>query len=142
MKNIDIYNNRFNILQTSERKIYFKFVICLVTLILICIFLIFIKYPKLYKFEGHVVEDKIVIQLSKDETKNLKGNVLKIKDKEIKYEIYSFSKLDYDINYIDYYLVTLLVNEKFVNNEVVDIIIEDGMTNLYESFIKKLWKGF
>ncbi len=34
------------------------------------------------------------------------------------------------------------IDKKLNNNEIVDIVIEDGTTNLYERFLKRLWKGF
>lgn len=142
MKNIDVYNNRLSILKKIECKIYIKFIISLIAFFTLFSIIILLKYPKLYKFEGYVDNDKVVIYLKKSELANLKGDVLKIKDEEIKYKIYSFSKVDYDVSFDSYYVATLIVEKKLVDNEIVNIVIEDGMTNLYESFVKKIWKGF
>lgn len=139
MKNIDIFYNRFTILKRIDNKLYIRFIIYLIIFFISCIVLITMEYPNVYKIEGFLNEDKIVVSILKKDMEKLKGDVLKIDNKTYKYKILAYDYLD---NYKDEIIVTLLINETLKDNKVVSVLIENGNTNLYKSFIKKLWKGF
>ena len=35
-----------------------------------------------------------------------------------------------------------IINENIIKNKKISFTINDGKTNLYKEFIKKIWKGF
>lgn len=142
MHEINMYDNSMEILKRRESNIYIKFVIILIICFILMIIISVIKYPKEHLIEGVVSDNKIMAYLTKDSLTKLKGNTLKINDVEMYYELENITELDYDMNYEKYYLVTISVDKKLIENDVVNIVIDDGKTNLYNDFIKRIWKGF
>lgn len=142
MENIDIYSNRFLIMRETNKKVCIKFFAVLFLVMLVSVIILFVKYPNIYIFEGYLNEDKIVVYLKENELDKLKGDTLKIENKMIKYNVDSFVKIDSKDNYGEYYLVTLIVGDIKLKDGMFKISIDDGTTNLYESFLKKIWKGF
>ena len=142
MEEFDIYSNKFSILKKINKKIYVKFIAFIIFLFTLLISLMLIQYPNIYKIDGFVSEDKIVIPIRISDLEKLEGDELKIDNKIYKYSVLSYDYLNSEIANSNDVLVTLLINQKFKNNQVVSILIEKGKTNLYKSFIKKIWKGF
>lgn len=142
MDDINIYDNRLAIIRTKEEKIYVKFIIFFIIFSLLLIICLFIKYPKIYYFEGIANDNDIVLLLSKDELKYLKGNTITIDNEEYKYYVRSILELDNEIDYIKYYSVRIYTNDDYIDNDVIDFTINDGKTNIFNSIVKKIWKGF
>ncbi|HPF83415.1 MAG TPA: hypothetical protein PLV83_04555 [Bacilli bacterium] len=142
MHDIDIYNNSVEILTRKEEKIYIRFIMNLLIFSLIVLCIILYKYPNEYHFEGFVNENKIMVYLKENELQQIKASKIKIKDKEMNYVVDSIIKLDRDITNIQYYLVSIKVEEELLDNDIIKFNIVDGTTNLYKSFIKRIWKGF
>ena len=140
MHDIDIYDNSLAVLTRKEEKIYIKFIISFIIGLLILGVLLFIKYPRIYYFEGIASDNDIVLILRKDELKYLKGDTIVIDDKEINYNIKSIVELE-NLD-IKYYSVRIYTNEEYVDNNVIDFKIQDGKTTILKSVIQKLWKGF
>ena len=140
MHDIDIYDNSLAVLTRKEEKIYIKFIISFIIGLLILGVLLFIKYPKIYYFEGIASDNDIVLILRKDELKYLKGDTIVIDDKKINYNIKSIVELE-NLD-IKYYSVRIYTNEEYVDNNVIDFKIQDGKTTILKSVIQKLWKGF
>lgn len=140
MHDIDIYDNSLAVLIRKEEKIYIKFIISFVIGLFIMCILLFIKYPRIYYFEGIASNNDIVLILKKDELKYLKGDTIIIDDRPINYNIKSIVELEnLDINY---YSVRIYTNEEYIDNNVIDFKIKDGETTILKSVVKKLWKGF
>ena len=137
MYNIDIYHNSEELLKHQEETIYIKFILIFLSIVIILCGLCFIKYPKIYYFEGFITNDKVILYLEKDSLNNLKGSKARINDKEISYIVE-------DIKYLDdnYYQVSILLSESIDKVNTISFTINDGKTNLYKEFIKKIWKGF
>lgn len=140
MHDIDIYDNSLAVLTRKEEKIYIKFIISFIIGLLILGVLLFIKYPKIYYFEGIASDNDIVLILRKDELKYLKGDTIVIDDKKINYNVKSIVELE-NLD-IKYYSVRIYTNEEYVDNNVIDFKIQDGKTTILKSVIQKLWKGF
>ena len=140
MHDIDIYDNSLAVLTRKEEKIYIKFIISFIIGLLISGVLLFIKYPKIYYFEGIASDNDIVLILRKDELKYLKGDTIVIDDKKINYNVKSIVELE-NLD-IKYYSVRIYTNEEYVDNNVIDFKIQDGKTTILKSVIQKLWKGF
>ncbi len=140
MHDIDIYDNSLAVLTRKEEKIYIKFIISFIIGLLISGVLLFIKYPKIYYFEGIASDNDIVLILRKDELKYLKGDTIVIDDKKVNYNIKSIVELE-NLD-IKYYSVRIYTNEEYVDNNVIDFKIQDGKTTILKSVIQKLWKGF
>lgn len=142
MEKIDVYNNRFSILKNIDKRIYVKFIVMLILVVLLMVYLMTIEYPRIYKVEGFVSGDKIVVPVKISDLEKLKGNELKIDNVVYRYSVLTYEYLNETAYYSNDVLVTLSIDRKFKTNQVVSILIEDGNTNLYKSFIKKIWKGF
>lgn len=142
MEEINIYDNKFNMLRNIDKKPYIKFIVFLIIFFIVFLILVLIKYPNIYKFDGFATGDKVVLSILNKDLDKLKGNILKINNKTYNYSILSYEYLNKESGYSNELLVTLIINNKIKNNQVVSVLIEDGETNLYKSFIKKLWKGF
>ena len=140
MHDIDIYDNSLAVLTRKEEKIYLNFIISFITGLLILGVLLFIKYPKVYYFEGIASDNDIVLILRKDELKYLKGDTIVIDDKKVNYNIKSIVELE-NLD-IKYYSVRIYTNEEYIDNNVIDFKIQDGKTTILKSVIQKLWKGF
>ena len=140
MHDIDIYDNSLAVLTRKEEKIYIRFIISFTIGLLVLGVLLFIKYPRIYYFEGIASDNDIVLILKKDELKYLKGDTLVIDDKEINYNIKSIVELE-NLD-IKYYSVRIYTNEEYIDNNVIDFKIQDGKTTILKSVIQKLWKGF
>ena len=140
MHDIDIYDNSLAVLTRKEEKIYIKFIISFIIGLLILGVLLFIKYPRIYYFEGIASDNDIVLILRKDELKYLKGDTIVIDDKKVNYNIKSIVELE-NLD-IKYYSVRIYTNEEYVDNNVIDFKIQDGKTTILKSVIQKLWKGF
>ena len=140
MHDIDIYDNSLAVLQQKEEKIYSKFIISFIIGIIVISILICIKYPLIYNFEGIASNNDIVLYLSKEDLKKLKGDTIIINDKSINYNIKSIVRLE-NVD-LEYYAVRIYTSDEYVDNDIIDFKIEDGETTLLKSFIKKLWKGF
>ena len=142
MEEIEFFNNRFSMLKKIDKKIYIKFILVLILVVLLIFYIMMLEYPNIYKIDGFVSDDKVVIPVKRSDLGKLKGDELKINDKVYKYSVFDYEYLDESKNNLEEVLVTLLIDEKFKTNQVVSILIENGKTNLYKSFIKKIWKGF
>ena len=118
MHDIDIYDNSLAVLTRKEEKIYIKFIISFIIGLLISGVLLFIKYPKIYYFEGIASDNDIVLILRKDELKYLKGDTIVIDDKKINYNVKSIVELE-NLD-IKYYSVRIYTNEEYVDNNVID----------------------
>ena len=140
MHDIDIYDNSLAVLQQKEEKIYSKFIISFIIGIIVISILICIKYPLIYNFEGIASNNDIVLYLSKEDLKKLKGDTIIINDKSINYNIKSIVRLE-NVD-LEYYAVRIYTSDEYVDNDMIDFKIEDGDTTILKSFIKKLWKGF
>ena len=140
MHDIDIYDNSLAVLQQKEEKIYSKFIISFIIGIIVISILICIKYPLIYNFEGIASNNDIVLYLSKEDLKKLKGDTIIINDKSINYNIKSIVRLE-NVD-LEYYAVRIYTSDEYVDNDIIDFKIEDGDTTLLKSFIQKLWKGF
>lgn len=142
MNDIDIYNNTLEVLERKESNVYKYFIILVITSSIILMIACFINYPKIYHFEGTVSDNKIILYLDKNSLGKLKGSTLKINNEETYYDIDSITELDYNINNIKYYLVKLFTNKNLIENNVVNVYINDGKTNIFKCFVKRIWKGF
>lgn len=139
MDNDYIYNNSKEILMRRESNVYTKFIVLCIVMSMLLIYIVNIEYTKQHHLEGTVENNKIVLYLPKESLEYLKGNTLQIRNMKLRYKVESITKLDYDMNY---YLVKLEINKKLINNDVVHIVLNDGLTTLYKDFIKRIWKGF
>ena len=140
MNNIDIYNNKTAVLIKKEEKIYIKFIISFIIGLILLSILTFIKYPVIYNFEGIASDNDIVLFLSKEDLKKLKGDTLIKNDKSINYHIKSIVRLE-NVD-LEYYSVRIYTNEDYIDNDIIDFKINDGYTTILKSFKEKIWKGF
>jgi len=140
MHDIDIYDNSLAVLKKKEEKIYIKFIVSFIIGLIVISILICIKYPLIYNFEGIASNDDIVLYLSKQDLKKLKGDTIIKNDESIKYNIRSIVRLE-NVD-LEYYAVRIYTNEEYIDNDIIDFKINDGSTTLLKSFVKKIWKGF
>ena len=139
MHDIDIYNNSMAVLMKKEEKIYIKFIISFIIGLLALSIIILIRYPVVYNFEGIASNNEIVLFLSKNDLKKLKGDTIIKDDKSINYQIKSIVRLE-NVD-LEYYSVRIYTNEEYIDNDVIDFKINDGYTTILKSLKEIIWKG-
>lgn len=139
MHDIDIYNNSLAVIKNKEEKIYIRFIISFFIGLIVLTVLINIKYPVVYNFSGIASDNDIVLYLSKEDLKCLKGDTIIKNDQSINYHIKSIVRLE-NVD-LEYYSVRIYTNEDYIDNDIIDFKINDGYTTILKSLTKKLWKG-
>lgn|SRR5574344_1744276 len=141
MFDFDIYNNSAEILKRKEESIYLKFIISLIVISLMVLIMMFRDYDDIHDFNGVVIDGEIVVYVNDDSIQYFDDDVIVLKNEETNYKISDIKRVNDSKSQINYQL-SIHINQDLNENDVVNFNINKGKTNLYKSFIKKIWKGF
>lgn len=133
MNSINEFNNTKEVIAHHKTPLFSNFIIIVSYFFILIFICMFIKYPKNYLTVGLVNEDIITMYLDSNTLAHL--NNIFIENNKVDYKIVNKSFND------NYYVIDISIDKK-VSKDIVDIVINDGESNLYNDFIKKIWKGF
>lgn len=140
MFDFDIYNNSAEILKRKEESIYLKFIVVLIIVSFMVLIMIFKDYKDIRSFNGVVTDGEILLYVKEDLLQYFENDVIIFENNEITYKINSIEKIDDSTK--NYYKMSIWTNTSLSENDIITFSIDNGKTNLYKSFIKKIWKGF
>lgn len=140
MFDFDIYNNSAEILKRKEESIYLKFIVALIIVSFMVLIMIFKDYKDIRSFNGVVTDGEILLYVKEDLLQYFENDVIIFENNEITYKINSIEKIDDSTK--NYYKMSIWTNTSLSENDIITFSIDNGKTNLYKSFIKKIWKGF
>lgn len=123
-------------------KVRYGFLLfCMVILFIgICIYILNLKVRDVLPLKGIYNDGLIYVEVPIDYSDTIKnGKFIKIDKKEYAYEIKAIGVIEVDAStFLNYQVFSILLDEEFLNNEVIDITFCFNEEKIYEKLMKKI----